>query len=131
MKMPSRRNLPLFLLALLAVGALAVPFAARSDDGYATDGYLSEPRNSDCLVMKDHDGHVLVLTGAVDGLEADDHVRLWGRNVRGADCGDSRGNAYEVTEVLTLWANDRHTETYYDHETDGSFKAWVRRNRGD
>jgi len=128
MKMPTRNQLAVLLGALVLAGVLAVPIAAHSDDGYATDGYLSDENNSDCLLMKEHDGKVRVLTGAIDGLRADDHVRLWGRTVRGAECGH-RGEAYEVTEVLTIWADDRHTSTYYDHEKDGSFARWARRNR--
>ena len=131
MRMLSRSQLAVVFGALLIVGALAVPFAAHSDDGFATDGYLSWDDNSDCLIMKEHDGRVRVLTGAIDGLDDEDHVRLWGRAVRGAECNNYHGPAYEVTEVLTIWANDRHTETYYDHETDGSFSRWAQRNRGD
>jgi hypothetical protein len=131
MRMLSRSGLTVLFAALLVAGALAVPFSARSDDGFATDGYLRWDDNSDCLVMREHDGRVRVLTGAIDGLDEDDHVRLWGRELRrGAECNDYHGPAYEVTEVLTVWANDRHTETYYDHETDGSFRRWVQRNRG-
>lgn len=132
MRTPCRNRLALLVGALVmtVAVALAMPHAAHSDDGFATDGYLKW-NDDDCLVMRDHDGKTRVLTGAVDGLDADDHVRLWGRTVRNAECRDRSGQAYEVTEVLTLWANDRHTETYYDHETDGSFARWVQRNRPD
>jgi hypothetical protein len=131
MRVSARSQLTLILGSLLVVAALAVPLAAHSDDGYATDGYLSWDDNSDCLLMRDHDGKTRVLTGAIDGLDEEDHVRLWGHTVRSAECNGHRGPAYEVTEVLTLWANDRHTETFYDHETDGSFRSWVRHNRDD
>lgn len=131
MRMPSRSQLALVFGALLVAGALALPFAAQGDDRFATDGYLSWDDDSDCLLMRQHDGRVRVLTGAVDGLDEDDHVRLFGRSVRGAECNNFHGQAYEVTEVFTIWANDKHSETYYDHETDGSFQRWARRNRGD
>lgn len=131
MRMPSRSQLVMIFGVLLVAGALAGAFAAPADGGYATDGYLTWDDNSDCLLMREHDGKMRVLTGAIDGLDEDDHVRLWGRSVRGAECNNYHGPAYEVTEVLTLWANDRHSQTYYDHETDGSFQRWVQRNRGD
>src|SRR5204862_8042024 len=132
MRTPSRGQLAAIVGAVLATVALALalPIAAHSDDGFATDGYLKW-NDSDCLVMRDHDGKTRVLVGAVDGLEDDDHVRLWGHTVRNAECKDRSGQAYEVTEVLTIWANDRHTETYYDHEKDGAFERWVQKNRPD
>ena len=131
MRMPSRKQLAMIFGAVLVVAGVSLPYALHADDGFATDGYLSWDDNSDCLLMKEHDGKVRVLTGAVDGLDEDDHVRLWGRQVRGAECNDYDGPAYQVTEVLTIWANDKHSETYYDHETDGSFQRWARRNRGE
>lgn len=131
MRMPSRKQLAMIFGAVLVVAGVSLPYALHADDGYATDGYLSWDDDSDCLLMKEHDGKVRVLTGAIDGLDEDDHVRLWGKSVRGAECNDYDGPAYQVTEVLTIWANDRHTETYYDHETDGSFQRWARRNRGE
>jgi len=125
MKTPSRNQWALFIASALVVVALAAPYVLRADDGFAADGYLKE--DGRCLVLTEHDGRQRVLTGAVGGLGAQDHVRLWGRSVRGSECG--RGPAYEVTEVLTVWANDRHTKTFYDHEKDGSFERWARRNR--
>lgn len=113
---------------VLLAGGLAAPLHAG--DGFATDGYLSWDDNGDCLVLREHDGRVRILTGAIDGLDEEDHVRLWGNAVNGAECNGHRGQAYEVTEVLTVWADDQHSETYYDHETDGSFSRWVARNRG-
>jgi len=127
MRMFCSRLAVVFGLVLL-IGALAVPLNA--DNGFASDGYLSWDDNGECLLLREHDGHVRILTGAIDGLDEEDHVRLWGNAVNGAECNGSRGQAYEVTEVLTLWANDNHSETYYDHETDGSFRSWVARNRG-
>jgi hypothetical protein len=132
MRMPSRKQLAMIFAAVLVVAGVSLPYALHADDGFATDGYLSWDDDSDCLLMKEHDGKVRVLTGAIDGLDEDDHVRVWGRALRGgAECNDYDGPAYEVTEVLTVWANDRHSETYYDHETDGSFQRWARRNRGE
>jgi hypothetical protein len=129
MKMPSRKQLAtVFGVGLLSAG-LALPVAQAGVD-YATDGYLSWDDN-DCLILQQHDGKRRVLTGAIDGLDEDDHVRIFGHDVRGAECNNYRGSAYEVTEVFTLWANDKHSQTYYDHETDGSFERWARRNRGE
>lgn len=127
MRMPSRSQWALIFGSALVVAGLAVPFVLHADDGFATDGYLKD--DGRCLVLTEHDGRQRVLTGAIDGLGARDHVRLWGRAVRGAECNNHRGPAYEVTEVLTVWANDRHTKTFYDHEKDGSFERWARRNR--
>jgi hypothetical protein len=39
-----------------------------------------------------------------------------------------RGNAYEVSEGLTLWADDRHKTTYYDHLNNGSFEHYAYEN---
>lgn len=132
MKMPSHKRIAMSLGAVLLVAGLALPFTAQAgSDGIATDGYLSWDEDSDCLLMTQHDGKVRVLTGAIEGLDEDDHVRLFGRAVRGAECNDYDGPAYEVTEVFTIWGNDKHSTTYYDHETDGSFARWVQRNRGE
>jgi len=125
MNVRSRNRLAMALGAALVVAGLAMPFLLSADDGFATDGYLKEVRG--CLVIAEHDGHERVLTGAIDGLQPQDHVRLWGRPVRGAECNNFRSPAYEVTEVLTIWADDRHKSTYYDHEKDGPFHRWARR----
>lgn len=131
MRAPSRIQLACIVGAFLLVAGLAVPFTADSDVAYATDGYTSWDEDSDCLLLRQHDGKVRVLTGNIDGLDEDDHVRIFGRNVRGAECNDYDGPAYEVSDVFTLWGDDNHKTTYYDHETDGSFSRWVQRNRGD
>jgi hypothetical protein len=128
MKMPSRSQWALLFASALVVVGLAAPYALRADDGFASDGYLKN--DGRCLVLTEHDGHQRVLTGAINGLNAQDHVRLWGRAVRGSECNHFRTPAYEVTEVQTVWANDRHTKTYYDHLKDGTFERWARRNRG-
>jgi hypothetical protein len=122
-------RLAMVLGAALVVTGLAMPFLLSADDGFATDGYLKEERNG-CLVVAEHDGKERVLTGAINGLQAQDHVRLYGRPVRGAECNHFRTPAYEVTEVQTIWADDRHKTTYYDHLKDGPFGRWVRRHHG-
>ena len=125
MNVHSRNRLAMALGAALVVTGLAMPFLLSADDGFATDGYLKEER-SGCLVIAEHDGHQRVLTGAINGLQPQDHVRLWGHPVRGAECNHFRSPAYEVTEVLTIWADDRHKSTYYDHEKNGPFHRWAR-----
>jgi hypothetical protein len=127
MKMPSHKHIA---MGLVLVAGLSLPVAAHAVD-YANDGYLSWDEDSDCLLLTQHDGKVVALTGAIDGLDEDDHVRIFGHNVRGAECNDYDGPAYQVTDVFTIWGNDKHSTTYYDHETDGSFQRWAQRNRGE
>jgi len=119
----------LFAPALLFAASLMLPAAtARADVGYAVDGYLSNDRNSDCMILREHDGGTRLLSGDIGGLKPGDHVRLYVHSTNGSVC-NVRGNAYEVTEVLTLWGDDRHRTTYYDHLTDGSFDNYTgRRN---
>ncbi len=117
--------------AALMVAALALPGAARAVD-FTSDGYLRWDDDSDCLLLREHEGKTRVLTGAIEGLDEGDHVLLFGRTLPdGDECNDYDGPAYQVTEVWALWAADNHKRTYYDHETDGSFRAWVRRNRSE
>jgi hypothetical protein len=103
--------------------------AARAADGYAVDGYLSNDQNSNCMILREHDGGTRLVAGGIGGLQPGDHARLYVRSVNGAVC-NVRGNAYEVTEVLTLWGDDRHRTTSYDHLTDGNFNSYVYRSQG-
>src|SRR4051812_48468794 len=84
--------------ALLLTAGLALPAAtyAANDGGFATDGYVSNDRNSDCMVLRQHDGSVRYITGNLDGLQSGDHVRVYGYSVSGDACG-VRGSAYEVS----------------------------------
>ena len=119
-----------FAPALLLAAGLVLPVAAAraaNDGGFAIDGYLSGNQNSNCIALREHDGGTRYLTGAVNGLRSGDHVRLYGRSINGSAC-NVRGNAYEVTEVLTLWGDDRHSTTYYDHQTNGSFDNYAYQN---
>lgn len=130
MRFPSKRAKAL-TPALLLSATLAVPMAARAADynAYAVDGYLSNDSNSNCMVLREHDGGTKLIAGAIGGLQSGDHVRLFGRNVDGSAC-NARGTAYQVEQVQTLWADDRHKTTYYDHLTDGSFDSFAQRRGG-
>lgn len=126
----SRKTARFFAPALLLTAGLALPVSAAraaNDGGMAIDGYLSDSQNSNCIALREHDGGTRYLTGAINGLQSGDHVRLYARSIDGSAC-NVRGNAYEVTEVLTLWGDDRHTTTYYDHQTNGSFESYAYQN---
>lgn len=132
MKKQTRRRLAMIFGSMLVmVAGLALPRAVFGVD-FTTDGYLSWDDDSDCLLVREHEGKVRVMAGAVEGLDEGDHVLVFGRTVNdGAECNGYDGPVYYVTEVWTLWAADNHKRTYYDHETDGSFRSWARRNRGE
>ena len=117
--------------ALLFAALLAVPViaSAASDGGFAVDGYLTGTRGGDCMVLREHDGNVRYVTSDFNGLQTGDHVRLYGFPVSGSVCG-VRGSAYEVSEVLTIWGDDRHRTTLFDHLTDGSFDSYLSRQGG-
>ena len=133
MKRQTRSRLAMIFGSMLVMAAaLALPGALQAGVDFTSDGYLSWDEDSDCLLVREHEGKVRVLTGAIDGLDESDHVLLLGHTVNGgAECNDYDGPAYQVTEVWAIWAADNHKRTYYDHETDGSFRAWVRRNRSE
>jgi hypothetical protein len=129
MRKPSSRTFARLIAPalLFSAAALAAPYAhAAGDGGFAVDGYLSGDRNSDCLTLREHDGSIRYITGATDGLQTGDHVRVYGRSVNGSAC-NVRGSAYEVTEVHALWGDDKHKTTYYDHLTNGSFTDYAYR----
>jgi hypothetical protein len=60
------------------------------------------------------------MVGNVYGLQPGEHVRLYGRPVDGGACG-YRGAAFDIYEVRTVWADNGHKRTYYDHLYDGPF----------
>lgn len=126
------RRLAIFGSMLMLVAGLAGPRSLSAGVDFTTDGYLSWDEDSDCLLVEEHEGKVRVMAGAVGGLDEDDHVLLLGHTENGgAECNGYDGPVYYVTEVWAIWAADNHRRTYYDHETDGSFRSWARRNRGE
>jgi hypothetical protein len=86
---------------------------------FAIDGYLSD-EGRECLTLRGHDGRLWSLAGGTYGLQPGEHVRLYGRIVDGGACG-WQGTAYDIYEVQTVWADERHRTTYYDHLYDGPF----------
>lgn len=112
---------------LLTAAAFVAPQARAADSGIAMDGYLSNSQSRSCLALREHDGGTRYLTGNINGLQSGDHVRLYARPIDGSAC-NVRGNAYEVSEVLTLWGDDRHKTTYYDHLNNGSFESYANAN---
>jgi len=84
----------------------------------AIDGYLDG--GQDCLLLRDHEGRTWAMAGNTYGLEPGEHVRLYGRIVDGGVCG-WEGTAFDIYEVQTVWADDHHKRTYYDHLYDGPF----------
>ncbi len=127
-----KRVAMMFGSILVLLAALALPGALSAGVEFTSDGYLRWDEDSDCLVVREHEGKVRVMAGAVEGLDEGDHVLMLGHTEnRGAECNDYDGPVYYVTEVWALWAADNHKRTYYDHETDGLFRNWARRNRGE
>ncbi|HEX2644159.1 MAG TPA: hypothetical protein VHU81_14285 [Thermoanaerobaculia bacterium] len=87
----------------------------------AADGYLDD--TGSCLILRGHQGQVYNLVGDTDGLNEGDHVRLLGQLLYQRDnrCG---GQLMEIRQVQTLWADNNHRQTYYDHLRDGSFSGY-------
>jgi hypothetical protein len=85
---------------------------------FHVDGYLDD--GGECLFLNDHEGRTWAMVGNTYGLQPGEHVRLYGRPVDGSVCG-YRGAAFDIYEVRTVWADDRHKRTYYDHLYDGPF----------
>jgi hypothetical protein len=132
MDLRARYLLRILLPAALVLVVLAVAASAlaqpRGDTGLAhIDGYVSVSPDSHCVVVKQHDGSLYTLVGRWHGLVGTDHVRLEGRFVPETRCGGQGG--FEVTEVQTIWADDHHRSTHYDHVKDGDFRTWLARNR--
>ncbi len=119
----------LLLLALLVVPA-GIAGAQADRSLIHLDGYLQftdQGRNGvyRCLLLREHgSGELYALDGRIPGLLPNDHVRLEGREAPGR-CG-ARG--FVVGKVQTLWADDNHRSTYYDHLTDGRFQSWATAN---
>jgi hypothetical protein len=84
----------------------------------AADGYLEDTGN--CLILRGHQGQYYSLAGDTRGLNDGDHVRLLGQLFYERDdrCG---GQVMEIRQVQTLWEDNNHRRTYYDHLRDGSF----------
>jgi hypothetical protein len=111
--------------ALLLAGGmvLASPVAsAPYPEVTHVDGYLSA--NGSCLMLRQHDGRVLALRGGTRGLATGDHVRLEGRPALDPGCG---APGFEVLAVQTLWADDYHRRTYFDHLNGVPFDQWAER----
>jgi hypothetical protein len=122
-----RRSLIRFLgpaLLLLAAG-LVLPargaFAAYPAVAHV-DGYLSA--NGGCMMLRQHDGATLSVVGSTAGLAGGDHVRLEGRLVPDPGCG---APGFEVMLVQTLWADDNHRTTYFDHLNGETFQRYAER----
>jgi hypothetical protein len=72
------------------------------------------------MLVRDHDGRVWALAGDTYGLQQGEHVRLYGRIVDGGACG-WEGTTFDIYEVRTVWADNNHKRTYYDHLSDGPY----------
>ena len=119
----------LLLLALLVFPAHGAAAAPADPTLIRLDGYLQfteQGRDGGyrCLIIRQHDGSLYALSGGVLGLINGDHVRLEGRAAPDR-CG-ARG--FAVTDVQTVWADDNHKTTYYDHLKDGRFHDWAEHN---
>jgi hypothetical protein len=126
---PRTRILGPALLVAAALTLPAFPDAARAAGDPSVvhvDGYLSSP-NGNCLTVREHDGKIYNLVGAVGGLQTGDHIRVEGRFVSGG-CG--AGTGVDVSRVQAIWADDHHRTTYYDQLQNGAFADWAAANRG-
>jgi hypothetical protein len=122
------RFLPIaVLLAAACFLASAAAFAQVDKSLAHVDGYVSLSPDGRCTALRQHDGSLLTLNGQRRGLIDRDHVRLEGRMVADNRCGGQGG--FEITAVHTIWADDHHKSTYYDHLKDGDFHRWLERNR--
>jgi len=116
--------------ALLVAAALTLPGAAQAAGDPSVvhaDGYLNS-QGRGCMTLREHDGKLYNLVGAIGGLQTGDHVRVEGRFVEGSGCG--AGTGVNVTGVQAIWADDNHRTTYYDQVQNGSFEQWAVANRG-
>lgn len=122
-----QNRLAMVLAAIAAAGFLgsAGRAAAAADPSVAhIDGYLTVTGRGErvCMQLRQHDGQTLGLFGRIVGLRTGDHVRLEGRFADRNHCG-ARG--FEVTLVQTLWGDDNHRTTLYDHLNGGSFERFA------
>ncbi|MBV8203091.1 MAG: hypothetical protein JOZ15_20950 [Acidobacteria bacterium] len=112
--------------ALLLAGGmiLASPVASAAyPEVTHVDGYLRA--NGSCLMLRQHDGRVVALRGDTRGLADGDHVRLEGRPALDPGCG---APGFDVLAVQTLWADDSHHRTYFDHLNGVPFDQWAERS---
>ena len=111
--------------ALLFLGVLALTpgtsYAAYPGVAHV-DGYLSA--SGGCLMLREHDGRVYSVVGRTEGMLTGDHVRLEGRLVPDPGCG---APGFEVTLVQTLWGDDYHRTTRYDHLNGEPFYRYAER----
>jgi hypothetical protein len=61
------------------------------------------------------------MVGNAYGLQPGEHVRLYGRPVDAGDTCGYRAAAFDIYEVRTVWADNNHRRTFYDHLYDGPF----------
>jgi hypothetical protein len=111
-------------LAVLLVGAgIAIPVRSAHAADHV-DGYVGW--DGPCMMLQQHDGTTLSLGGEVRGLRSGDHVRLEGY----VEPGNRRcsASAFNVSFVQTLWADDHHRNTYFDHLNGSPFLAWAEQN---
>lgn len=86
---------------------------------FHVDGYLEA--GGDCLFLHDHEGRTWAMVGNTYGLQPGEHVRLYGRPVDAGNACGYRAAAFDIYEVRTVWADNNHKRTYYDHLYDGPF----------
>ncbi len=124
--MKSKRSLFRILgpALLLAVGLiLATPSASAAYPEVShIDGYLNA--NGGCMTLRQHDGRSVALRGATRGLADGDHVRLEGRYAPDPGCG---APGFEVNMVQTLWGDDYHRSTNFDHLNGEPFYHYAER----
>ena len=114
-------------VALLG-GPLAGAAHAAGDTSMAhIDGYISISPDGRCVVLRQHDGSTYSVIGRWQGLLSKDHVRLEGHIGEGGHCGAQ--SSFELAEVQTVWGDDNHKTTFYDHLKDGRFRQWAERTR--
>ena len=113
--------------ALLFAGVLALipgtSYAAYYPGVAHADGFLAA--SGGCLMLREHDGRVYSVLANTDGLLNGDHVRLEGRLVPDPGCG---APGFQVNEVQTLWGDDYHRSTRYDHLNGEPFTRWAERS---
>jgi hypothetical protein len=106
---------------LLAAGLILPARSAFAADHI--DGFLSlEGR---CMILTEHEGGKLALIGGTAGLTGGDHVRLEGSYSPDPGCGVQ---GFSVTQVHTIWADDNHRSTFFDHLNGKPFAQWAQEN---